>query len=28
MDLDVECEHGNGKRKRIVGFRVIVLPVQ
>ena len=26
MDLDVEYERGNGKRKRIVGFRVIVLP--
>ena len=25
-DLDVEYERGNGKRKRIVGFRVIVLP--
>ena len=26
MDLDVEYERGNGKHKRMVGFRVIVLP--
>jgi hypothetical protein len=26
MDLDVEYERGNGKRKRMVDFRVIVLP--
>jgi hypothetical protein len=26
MDLDVEYERGNGKRKRMVRFRVIVLP--
>jgi hypothetical protein len=24
--MDLECERGNGKRKRMVGFRVIVLP--
>lgn len=26
MDLDVEYERGSGKKKRVVGFRVVVLP--